>query len=238
MRNVLRRRPSASMVVALAALVLGASGTAVAAGSLISGDKLIKKRSLSGNRLRDHTVTGNQVNLKKLGKVPSAKNADHATTASTADTATNATSATNATNASNLGGQPASSFLTGANRIGTNGIAKVSGTASGNTVTLFTVGPFTITMTCTKTGSGTTLKMFGSSSEANSVINGNLVATAGTPQDLGPTTDTNTATPNFSENGDVNIDFEAPSGAQAVMVGATGVNSLGADCWANWVGLH
>jgi hypothetical protein len=84
------------------ALVFAASGTAAAAG-LLSGDKLIKKHSLSGNRLRNHTITGTQINMNKLGKVPSAKNADHATLA---DTATNATSATNATKATTAGAAP------------------------------------------------------------------------------------------------------------------------------------
>jgi hypothetical protein len=60
------------MAVALAALVLAASGTAIAATNMVSGDRLIKKGSLSGNRLRKHTLTGMQINLSKLGKVPSA----------------------------------------------------------------------------------------------------------------------------------------------------------------------
>lgn len=84
MPKALRRKPSASMVVAILALVVAASGTAIAAGHLTSGDKLIKKRSLSGDRLRNHTITGKQVNMRRLGKVPSAKNADHATTANSA----------------------------------------------------------------------------------------------------------------------------------------------------------
>jgi hypothetical protein len=57
------------MLVAIAALVVAASGTAVAASSLVSGDKLIKKGSLSGNRLRNHTITGTQVNLSKLARI-------------------------------------------------------------------------------------------------------------------------------------------------------------------------
>jgi hypothetical protein len=103
-------RPSPALVIASVALVIAASGTAVAATALVSGDALIKKNSLSGNRLKNHTVTGTQVNLKKLGKVPSAAKADAATTAGTATSATSATnanhstsadSATNATNATN-----------------------------------------------------------------------------------------------------------------------------------------
>lgn len=89
------------MVVALIALVVAASGTAIAAGSLASGDSLIQKGSLSGNRLRKHTLTGRQINLRKLGTVPNAKSALNAATATNAGHATNATNATNATTAAN-----------------------------------------------------------------------------------------------------------------------------------------
>src|ERR1700694_2546418 len=100
MKWFLMHRPSPSMVVALAALLIAVSGTAVAATSaLVSGDKLIKKNSLSGNRLRNHTVAGTQINLSMLGKVPSAKKADAANTATNATHATSADSATNATHA-------------------------------------------------------------------------------------------------------------------------------------------
>ena len=101
MKAVLCRRPSAAMVVAMIALVVAASGTAIAATNLVSGDKLIKKGSLSGNRLRKHTLTGTQINLKKLGKVPNATQADQATSATNATNATNASNATNATDAAN-----------------------------------------------------------------------------------------------------------------------------------------
>jgi hypothetical protein len=120
MNRALKHRPSPALVIALVALAIALSGTAVAAtNALVSGDALIKKNSLSGNRLRNHTITGTQVNLAKLGKVPTAAKADTAGTAttatsagsatnatnanhaSTADTATNATNATTATNATN-----------------------------------------------------------------------------------------------------------------------------------------
>jgi hypothetical protein len=104
-------------------------------------------------------------------------------------------------------------------------------------VTLFTVGPFTVSLTCTKTGSGTTLVESATSTEANSVIDGFLVPTAGTSQQLGVGNIT-TATTAFAQRNDENIEFEAPSGAQFVLIGADAVNSLGTDCWANWVGLH
>jgi hypothetical protein len=130
------RLPSPAMIVAVVALVIALTGTAFAA-ALVSGDQLIKKGSLSGNRLRKHTITGTQVNLSKLGKVPSAASADSATSstnarhagsadsatnaghAGSADSATNAghastadsaTNATTASNASKLGGQAPSFY--------------------------------------------------------------------------------------------------------------------------------
>ena len=124
MRRVFLRRPSGAMVVAIIALVVAVSGTAVAATKMVNGDKVIIKGTLSGNRLRKqtltgaqikphsltaaqiraHTLTATQINLNKLGKVNSAKLADRATAAITATAALNAN---NATNAAELSGQPA-----------------------------------------------------------------------------------------------------------------------------------
>jgi hypothetical protein len=61
-----------------------------------------------------------------------------------------------------------------------------------------------------------------------------LVATPNTPRQVvgvGPST-------LFQESSNMNDDFEAPSGAEAIVTGAVGINSLGTDCWANWVGAH
>lgn len=118
MEHLLGHRPSGAMVVAIVALVVAASGTAVAATHLVSGDSLIKKNSLSGNRLRARSVTGNKIRVSSLGMVPSAR---HATTADSATNATNATNATTATNAANA---------TNANTAGSAPIAKVSYVAS------------------------------------------------------------------------------------------------------------
>jgi hypothetical protein len=107
------------MAVSLLALLMSCSGTAVAASALVSGDKLIRKDSLSGDRLRFHTLSGVQVNVAKLGKVPAAKHADSAAVAGAAFTAGQAANATNAVNAANattaanasaLGGLAAGSF--------------------------------------------------------------------------------------------------------------------------------
>ena len=79
------RRPSAAMVVAIAAFVMAVTGTAVAGPlkTLIDGSS-ISKHSIPGNRLINHTLTGEQINLSKLGTVP---------------------------NAQRLGGQPAAGYL-------------------------------------------------------------------------------------------------------------------------------
>jgi hypothetical protein len=49
------------MLVAILALVVAMSGSAYALQRAQSGDSLIAKRTLSGNRLRLHTVTGTEV---------------------------------------------------------------------------------------------------------------------------------------------------------------------------------
>ena len=103
MNWIVSHRPSPAMLVALLALLIAAGGTAIAASRLVNGDKLIKKASLSGDRLRGHSVTGAQIKLSSLGTVPAAS---HAGTASAA------------TNAANLGGSPPSAYL------------RVSGTAA------------------------------------------------------------------------------------------------------------
>jgi hypothetical protein len=133
MKWLVRKHPSPAMIVAILALAVASTGTAIAAGQM-NGDALIKKGSLSGNRLRRHSVTGKQVKLSTLGKVPTARAADtatnaltannaaSATTAGTAQTATSAdsattavtaTTATTATNASDLGGIAAAGYTTG-----------------------------------------------------------------------------------------------------------------------------
>jgi hypothetical protein len=66
-----QRRPSAALVISILALILAASGTALAATGLVAGNRLIKPNSLSGNRLVSHSVTGKQIDLARLGTVPS-----------------------------------------------------------------------------------------------------------------------------------------------------------------------
>jgi hypothetical protein len=239
MKFLIPRRPSASMVVATLALVVAASGTAVAGVRLAIGDKLIRPHSLSGNRLRNHSVTGTQVAAGTLGQVRSAKNADHAFVAGSAENAVNAqdafsaTNAVNAQNANTVGGQSASSFLPASSRVGTNGVVKVA--AGSGPVTLFTFGPFTVTLTCDKSGSTTTVTMNGGSGEGGSFVGGGApVDTPNTFVQVGPTV-SGAGAHATSASG---IHFEAPSGAEAILSASAGINSLGTDCWASWVGMR
>ena len=117
--------------------------SAVAATSLgknTVGNSQIKKNAIStgkvregaitGSKLKNGSVTGSKINLSTIGTVPSATNAEHAKTAESANTATTAQSATNATNFS---------------RYINLGMVKA---ALGRTVTLATVGPFTLSGEC------------------------------------------------------------------------------------------
>jgi hypothetical protein len=148
MRHLLRCRPSAAMVVAIVALVVAASGTAVAASKLVSGNSLIKKNSLSGNRLQNRTVTGSKIKLSSLGTVPSAKSASTATTAA---------------NANELGGQAATAFAPAAI---TTGLVTAD---EGQTVALATVGPITLSEKCFDNGGFPDVQILATSTAPNSI---------------------------------------------------------------------
>ena len=82
----LRSRLTYANVVATLALFLALSGSAVYAATKISGTT-IKKKTLPGNRLKDESVTGTQVNEATLGAVPLAQSANLAKSADSAATA-------------------------------------------------------------------------------------------------------------------------------------------------------
>jgi hypothetical protein len=106
------RRPSPATILSLIALTVASSGTAIAASSAVDGDHVIKKDTLSGNRLRNHTLTGAQINVGKLGVVPHAALANVAATARSAMTAQNAAHATTADTATTANGLPALQWTT------------------------------------------------------------------------------------------------------------------------------
>jgi hypothetical protein len=178
------------MVVAIAALVVAASGTAVAASRLVRGDSVIKRNSLSGNRLRNATVTGKQIKLSSLGEVPSAKTA---------------------ANAEQLGGHPASAYALGSSTVTQSGLVTASG---GQTVKLASFGPFTVSLTCNDDGGGTfDAEVDVNSTTSNSEVFGSQL-TAGTPQeiaDAGPDSE-------FFDSGGSLEDFVAPPNAYEVYV--------------------
>ena len=161
------------MIVAIIALVMATTGTAVAASKLVSGDSLVKKGTLSGNRLRKHTLTGTQINLRKLGRVPSATNANHATSA------TNATNATNATTAANL---------TGVTRFRTTIQPAGTSYSTAAVVTLGTAGPLSLVGECYSSAGAITGDVF-LSTTANAEYSAYLDSSGNVTGPLAPGTD-------------------------------------------------
>jgi len=76
MHRLRLHKPSPAFAVAILALMVALGGTAVAKFGPFKGDKIIKKSSLSGNRLKNNSVNGKKLKLSTVGKVPSAANAD------------------------------------------------------------------------------------------------------------------------------------------------------------------
>jgi hypothetical protein len=178
------------MVVAIAALVVAASGTAVAASRLVNGDSLIKKDSLSGNRLRNAAVTGKQIRLSSLGQVPSARTA---------------------ANAEELDGRPASAYALGSSNVASSGLVTAG---AKQTVKLASFGPFTVSLTCNDDGGGTfDAEIDVVSTTSDSEVFGSQL-TAGTSQeiaDAGPDSQ-------FLDSGGSLEDFVAPPDAYEVYV--------------------
>lgn len=56
-----RRRPSAGLLVALLALAVACTGTAVAAGVLITSSRQVRTGALTGRNIRDGSLTGRDV---------------------------------------------------------------------------------------------------------------------------------------------------------------------------------
>jgi hypothetical protein len=207
MQKLTSRTPSASLVISILALVVAASGTAVAASRLASGDRLIKKHSLSGNRLRNHTVGNKQINVKGLAKVPSAATADHAT---------NADSALTAGNSDALGGQVPSAFDASSNFVRSG----VVGTQLNQNAVVATFGPFTLTLTCTGTATSPNASIIASSSEPGSEADGM------SPPDAGSLITTG-AHSSFQTQEFGGVDFIAPSKGQFFGDVMVGINYAG-----------
>jgi len=223
-----RRRPSAAMVVAIVALVVAMTGSAVAGPlkKLIAGSS-IKKHSIAGNRLVNHTLTGQQINLKKLGTVPAAKQA------ASAKTATTAADATTASNALDLGGQPAASYLPASKLLRWNFTMN-----KGDAAHTFTYGPLTFAATCKADGADTDGELAVSTTESGTYVSrepdaepgtGTILTAGGTPYDV---TEQDTS---MADDGN-SAEFEAfdPNGEVAIFSTAqtigVAINTPGADC--------
>jgi hypothetical protein len=93
------RTPSPAMCVALAGLFVALGGTTWAAVSLPRnsvGPDQLKSNAVTGPKVKDHSLTGIDINLSRLGVVPTAAQAARAefsTHATSADSATHATTA-------------------------------------------------------------------------------------------------------------------------------------------------
>jgi hypothetical protein len=211
MRQLARRRPSAGVVLGIVALVVATSGSAFAAGQLVSGDTLIKKDSLSGNRLRSGSVTGKQIKLSSLGEVPSAKTA---------------------ANAQELGGHPASFFTPGSSGGSSRAVASGLVTASGGqTVTLGSFGPFTVTLKCNDDGGGAfDAEIDVTSSAANSEAFGGAL-TQGTAQQVA---DAGPGSQFFDNDGGTLIDFvNAPDAWMGYLIDSVFMPGTSAPCAAS-----
>jgi hypothetical protein len=80
-------RPSPALVIAIIALIISMGGTGYAAFTLPNnsvGTKQLKNGAVTAAKVKRHSLTGAQINLKKLGIVSAARDAGRALTAGTA----------------------------------------------------------------------------------------------------------------------------------------------------------
>ncbi len=108
MRKIRSKLTYANVMVTILAFVVLGGATAFAATKLAKnsvGTKQIKNSAVTAAKIKKGTITGTQINLAKLGTVPSATNAATANTATTASTA-NALAAMEPTRLVGASGQP------------------------------------------------------------------------------------------------------------------------------------
>jgi hypothetical protein len=103
MKGIRSRLTYANVVSTLALFLVGAGGTAFAAGQLAKnsvGTAQIKNKAITTAKIKNGAVTGAKINLSTLGTVPSAATATSAGTADSANTADSARTAAHADTAS------------------------------------------------------------------------------------------------------------------------------------------
>jgi hypothetical protein len=145
-------RPSPALIVSIVALVVALTGTAVAAGVLITRasqlgrnvvtTRAIKDGALTGRKIAQHAITRRNLDLRALGALPLADTATHALNADNAVHASTADSANTATAAEN------------ANAVGGQSVEKISWFVPANTPsrTLFDAVGLKITASCDSAG--------------------------------------------------------------------------------------
>ncbi|MGH2881274.1 MAG: hypothetical protein ACRDPA_00990 [Solirubrobacteraceae bacterium] len=195
------------MLVAIAALVVAMSGTAVAASKLVSGDNLVKKNSLSGNRLKNHSVYWNKIKWSSVGTVNNAKNA------------------ANAANATTLDGQSASAFDAASNFTRT-GFASVN---EGGSQTLAQFGPFVLTLHCSTDTGYPDAYVSAASSQSYATAGGQTISAGGSTASAVAETDSSYygGSPTSFADGLSDVDFTAPGGGLWVGHVATQTNNPG-----------
>ncbi len=117
MRRIRSKLTYANVMSTIAVLLLLGGGAAFAASKLAKnsvGTKQIKNGAVTGIKIKKGTITGTNINLAKLGTVPSATSASTANTATTAATA-NALAAMEPTHFVGASGQPP--FLDGSSSV-------------------------------------------------------------------------------------------------------------------------
>lgn len=211
----IRRKPTLAFGLGVAALVVAASGTALAVPSVHSAinGKTIKNHSIAGNKLKNNTVTGKQIKESTLGIVPRAKNAQ------------------------TVGGKAAGAFEPSARFIRIPLTTMNKGPA---TKTLGTFGPLTFTASCSD-DSGATDAVISLTTSANvdvDVFSGSMTALtpSSAPFEVAESDTTNPL--------DIQVEYPTvvePGGAHFVMAGSGGLvaeaNADGADC-AFWGDLQ
>lgn len=158
-----RGRLTYANVAATLALFIALGGTGYAAVAIPAnsvGTSQLKNHAVTAQKVANHTLTGQQINLSKLGTVPSA---DTARTATNAKTATNAGTAANARA---LGGLAPASYYQAAGSAH-NTLVTVNGGASESLGSI--PGWGRVSATCDSTCSVPTLKYTNTTTTAQSV---------------------------------------------------------------------
>lgn len=231
------RRSHASLVVAVLALFVALAGTSYGLGSMISGRQL-RNRSVSGEKLKLHTVKAAEINFSKFPQVPSANvavSANHATTADSASTATVADSLTGT-----VAGSQVSGAVSSASSVEGNTFTQINASAGAFVPAPLLSGFGGLTLDCSGP-SGTTgtvdLTIVNSSSAAgtfvaDSVSSGAQFQGGSVAAAVGSTPATTSFGFAVTNGAEVTFSFKIPSGSSTEVVTGTFAVQLNNGCSA------